>query len=54
MITREQAKKLRAFLETMSENATDEEALDNIMAYAKWSAGKEYKKDERLRYNDVL
>lgn len=54
MITREQAKKLRAFLEQMSANATDEEALDNILAYPKWAVGKEYTKDERVRYEDVL
>lgn len=54
MITREQAKKLRAFLEQMSENATDEQALDNILAYPKWTVGKSYVKDERVRYEDVL
>lgn len=54
MITREQARKLRKFLENMSENASDEEALDNILAYPKWAVGKEYKKDERVRYEDVL
>lgn len=54
MITREQAKKLRTFLERMSENATDEQALDNIIAYPKWAVGKEYTKDDRVRYEDVL
>lgn len=54
MITREQARKLRAFLEKMSVNATDEEALDNILAYPKWEVGHEYEKDFRLRYNNVL
>ena len=54
MITREQAKKLRAFLEQMSENATDEQALDNILAFPKWTVGKEYTKDEQVRYEDVL
>lgn len=54
MITREQAKKLRTFLERMSENATDEQALDNILAYPKWTVGKSYVKDERVRYEDVL
>lgn len=54
MITREQARKLRKFLEKMSINATDEEALDNILAYPKWAVGKEYTKDERVRYEDVL
>lgn len=54
MITREQARKLRKFLEQMSVNATDEEALDNILAYPKWTVGKEYAKGDRVRYNDVL
>lgn len=54
MISRELARKFRKFIEQMSENASDEEALDNILAYAKWEVGKEYKKDERIRYEDVL
>ena len=54
MITRELALKFRRFIEQMSVNATDEEALDNILAYPKWEIGKEYEKDFRLRYNDVL
>lgn len=54
MITREQARKLRKFLENMSENASDEEALENILAYPKWAVGKEYTKDDRVRYEDVL
>ena len=54
MISRELARKFRAFIELMSENATDEEALDNPIAYPKWEVGKEYEKDFRLRYEDVL
>lgn len=54
MITKELAKKLRAFIELMSTNATDEEALDNILAFPKWEVGREYVKDERIRYEDVL
>lgn len=54
MITREQARKLRKFLEKMSANATDEEALDNILAYPKWEVGHNYEKDERIRYEDIL
>lgn len=50
----EEARKLRRFIEQMSENATDEEALDNIVAFPKWEVGKEYEKDFRLRYEDVL
>ena len=54
MINLAEARKFRKFIELMSENATDEEALDNILAYPKWEVGKEYKKDFRLRYNEVL
>ena len=54
MITRELAKKFRAFIEQMSENATDKEALDNIVAFPKWEVNKAYEKDFRLRYEDVL
>lgn len=58
MITREQARKLRSFLEAMSENATDEEALDNIMAFPKWTVGIKYEEEDvqkaRVRYNDKL
>ena len=54
MITRELAIKFRKFIEQMSMNATDEQALDNILAFPKWEVNKEYEKDFRLRYNDVL
>lgn len=54
MISRELAKKLRAFIELMSTNATDEEALDNILAFPKWEVGKEYVQGDRIRYEDVL
>ena len=49
MINLAEARKFRKFIELMSENATDEEALDNILAYPKWEVGKEYEKDFRLR-----
>ena len=54
MISRELAIKFRKFIEQMSVNATDEEALDNILAYPKWEVGKSYEKDERIRYANVL
>ena len=54
MISKELAKKFRQFIETMSMNATDEQALDNILAFPKWEVNKEYEKDFRLRYEDVL
>ena len=54
MISKELAKKFRQFIEQMSVNATDEQALDNILAFPKWEVNKEYEKDFRLRYEDVL
>ena len=54
MISREIARKFRRFIELMSENATDEQALDNIIAFPKWEVGKAYEKDERVRYNETL
>lgn len=54
MISRELARKLRAFIELMSTNATDEEALDNILAFPKWEVGREYVQGDRIRYEDVL
>lgn len=54
MINREIARRFRKFIEEMSVNATDEEALDNIIAFPVWEIGKEYVKDDRIRYNDVL
>lgn len=55
MISRGLARKFRKFIEQMSENATDEEALDNILAFPKWEVGKLYDIiGERIRYNDKL
>lgn len=54
MITKELARKFRKFIEEMSKNATDEEALDNIVAFPKWQIGKQYEKDDRVRYNEIL
>lgn len=54
MISRELARKFRKFIEQMSANATDEEALDNIMAFPKWEVDRVYFLDERVRYKDVL
>lgn len=54
MISRELARKFRRFIELMSENATDEEALENILAFPKWEVGREYVQGDRIRYEDVL
>lgn len=54
MISRELARKFRKFIEEMSKNATDEQALDNVVAFPKWEEDHIYFLDERIRYNDVL
>lgn len=54
MISRESAKKFRKFIEEMSKNATDEEALDNKEAFPRWETDRVYFIDERVRYNDQL
>ena len=51
---REIALRFRRFIEAMSVNATDEEALSNIEAFPLWEVGKSYEKDYRVRYNDTL
>lgn len=51
----ELARKFRKFIEEMSVNATDEEALNNIEAFPKWEVGKLYDIiGERIRYNGKL
>lgn len=51
----ELARQFRKFIEQMSVNATDEEALNNIEAFPKWEVGKLYDIiGERIRYNDKL
>lgn len=54
MITLEKARKLREMIVKASTFLTDEDALDSIELYPKWEVGKEYEKDFRLRYEDVL
>lgn len=54
MITLERARKLREMIVKASEFLTDKDALDSIELYPKWEVGKEYEKDFRLRYEDVL
>ena len=49
----DEAKKLRALIEQMAENLDDEEAEKNPNVFPKWEIGVEYKKDFKLRYNDV-
>lgn len=54
MISRAMARRFRAFIEQMAVNATDEQALDNIVAFPLWEIGKAYVMGDRIRYKDVL
>lgn len=49
----EEARKLRALIEQMAENLDDEDAEKNPSVFPKWEVGIEYKKDFKLRYNEV-
>ena len=50
----DEAKKLRALIESMAENLDDEQAEQNPSVFPKWEIGVEYKKDYKIRYNDVV
>lgn len=50
----DEAKKLRALIESMAENLDDEQAEQNPNVFPKWEIGVEYKKDYKIRYNDVV
>ena len=50
----EEARKFRAFIETMAESVDDETAKEHIDVFPNWKVGYEYKKDFRVRYNEVL
>ncbi len=54
----DEARKMRAYIENMSVNLDDEEALDNIDVFPLWRPGVEYTQEDvdktRVRYNEVL
>lgn len=50
----EVARKFRKFIEEMSKGVDDDSAIDHPEAFCKWKEGVEYKKDDRVRYNDAL
>lgn len=50
----EEARKFRAFIETMAESVDDETAKGHIDVFPNWKVGVEYKEGFRLRYNEVL
>lgn len=54
MISIQKAHRLRQRIEQSAASLSDEDALTAIELYPKWAVGKEYKADERVRYNDKL
>ena len=55
MTLSEYAKKLRPLIEKAAAVLTDEEALEGITLYPRWSGeGVEYTVGDRVRYNEVL
>ena len=50
----EEAKKTRALIEKMAESLDDETAEQNAYVFPLWAVGVEYKKDFKVRYNDVV
>lgn len=53
-MNREHAKRLRALIEKVSVNLTDEEALSGIELFPKWDDSKEYQTGDRVRYEGTL
>ena len=50
----DEARKLRNLIESMAENLDDETAEQNAYVFPLWAVGVEYKKDFKVRYNDVV
>ena len=50
----EEATTLRAILNEKATTFTDEEALNNMIYFARWQEGVAYKVDDRIRYNEKL
>ena len=49
-----EAIQMRAYIEEMSANLSDEEALDNVDVFPNWRAGVSYETNDRVRYEEVL
>ena len=49
-----EAIKMRAYIEEMSVNLDDEEALDNVDVFPNWRVGVSYETNDRVRYEEVL
>ncbi len=50
----EEARKFRAFIETMAESVDDETAKEHIDVFPLWKANEHYLKGFRVRYDEVL
>lgn len=53
-MTLEEAKAIIDALVTLRNSAADEQALKASALYPKWKVGADYRKDERVLYNDIL
>ena len=49
-----EAIKMRAYIEGMSVNLSDEDALNNVDVFPNWRVGVSYETGERVRYEEVL
>lgn len=54
MMTKEKARILRAMIEKASASLPDEDALEAVELFPKWSETKTYAIGDRVRYNDLL
>ena len=50
----DEARKLRSLIEMMAESLDDETAEQNPNVFAEWEIGKEYTKDYKFRYQNVV
>jgi len=50
----EEVREFRSFIEKMAESVDDETAKSHKDVFPLWKGGVEYKKDYRVRYNEVL
>lgn len=50
----ERARQLKPYIEKAAKSLSDSDALEAIELYPFWEANKEYTKDIRLRYNNLL
>lgn len=54
MITKDRARKFRAFIESLSKEVDDSTALDYPEAFHLWNTGVAYSMGDRVRYKDAL